>query len=128
MTPSWRATSARAAGAPVPSRTSPPRITRSSRSPSPLADESRLAPGLPRRGHADVGPVERGHRRAAEELERADDVAPEDLDRGAHARAPGGAEAVRVGAAHQHRARAHAERLDDVAPPANAAVEHDVDA
>ena len=47
-------------------------------------------------------------------------------ERPRHAGLAAGAEAVGVGAADQHRARAHAERLDDVAAAADAAVDQNL--
>src|SRR6185436_19400496 len=63
-----------------------------------------------------------------EELHGADDVGVQDLDRARDARRAGGAEAPGVGAADEHGTRAEAERFDDVAAAADAAVEEDLDA
>ena len=75
-----------------------------------------------------VRAVERGDVAAAQQAQRANDVAAQDLDRPRDARAAGGAEPIGVGAADQHRARAQTERLDDVAAAANSAVEEDLGA
>ena len=80
------------------------------------APDDRLpaAPGDPRASPpiaADVGAIQLRDRLAAEQLHRPDEVGAQDLDRARHAGPAGGAQAVGVGAADQHRARAEAQRL-----------------
>ena len=63
-----------------------------------------------------------------EQLHRPDHVGAEDVDGAGDAGVAAGGEAVGVGAADQDRAGAEAERLDDVAAAADAAVHEDLDA
>ncbi len=60
-----------------------------------------------------------------EQLHRPDHVRPEDVDRARDAHLPAGGEAVGVGAADEDGPGAEAERLDDVAAAADAAVDED---
>ena len=80
-----------------------------------------MAAPLGRVGH--VGLVELSDRRAAEQLERPNQIGAQDLDGAGNARAAAGAQPVGVRAADEHGARAHAQRLRDVGAAADPAVE-----
>lgn len=62
------------------------------------------------------------HRRTPKELQRADELRSEDLDRARDSRPASRRDPVGVRTPDEHGVRAEAERLHDVAAPADAAV------
>src|SRR5678816_4142297 len=75
----------------------------------------------------DEGPIQRTYRRAAEQPHRTDHVGSKNLDRARDTGSAGGAERPCVGAAHEHRARAEADGLDDVGAATDAAIHQHFD-
>jgi len=62
----------------------------------------------------------------SQQLERPNEVGPEDLDGSRHTGATAGRQPVRVGAAHEDGPSAEAERLHDVAAAADSSVQEDL--
>ena len=87
-------------------------------------------PGLsvPGGGSGRVRSVQRSHRRTAEQRERANQIRTQDVDGARHAGTAGRRESVAIGPADEHRTSAQAQRLDDIAAAADAAVHQHLNA
>ena len=81
----------------------------------------------PRAVDVDVGLVQVRHRPAPEQLHRPRDISAQNFQRARDAGSAGGAEAVGIRTADQHRARAETQRLHHVAAAPHTAVEQHVD-
>src|SRR5262245_50176608 len=77
---------------------------------------------LPLGGHIDERRIEVGDGTASEQPHGPNEVGAQNVDRSRDAWLPRGAQTIGIGTADQHRSRPKADRLDDVAAAADAAV------